>query len=304
MIRKAENEREGIIEHKVRGCMRRARKDWNLHGEKPSKYYLGLESHNYKRKNRFTIRNQEGKLMTGIKNILQEQHKFYRALYSEPNQVQNLGTKFEKFTAAFTIPMVTQEHREMLDSEFTLSELSKAISETKTGKIPGSDGLGIELYVKFYKEIKELLLETCQIASVNGLHNTAKQGIITLIEKPGKDLTNLACWRPLSLLNSDGKLYAKILANRLEIVNSYLIHTDQSGFQKGRSTHDNLMDLLSVMDYAEYNNLPLLLISFDFEKAFDKVAWNYIDLVLKKFGFGDRFRTMVQNAHHGTTSCR
>ena len=50
-----ERERDSIIEYKVRGSMLRGRKDWTIYGEKPTRYYLGLEGSNYKRKNRFLI---------------------------------------------------------------------------------------------------------------------------------------------------------------------------------------------------------------------------------------------------------
>ena len=34
--------------------------------------------------------------------------------------------------------------------------------------------------------------------------------------KKGKDLTDIKSWRPLSLLNSDYKILAKVIANRLK----------------------------------------------------------------------------------------
>ena len=173
----------------------------------------------------------------------------------------------------------------------------------KTGKIPGSDGIPIEFYQKYYELLKTLMLQMCKSAAKHGLHTTARQGVITLIEKSGKNLELLSNWRPLSLLNCDGKVYTKILANRLEIVTDYLIHTDQSGFQKGRSITDNLMDLLSIIDFAQYNKERMVVVGFDFAKAFDKIDWSYIDKTLELFGFGETFREMVTSAHRNTTCC-
>lgn len=39
--------------------------------------------------------------------------------------------------------------------------------------------------------------------------------------------------------------------------------------------------------YLENKNLPGLLVSIDFEKAFDSIDWNYMRKVLKYFGFGE-----------------
>ena len=69
---------------------------------------------------------------------------------------------------------------------------------------------------KFFEDIGGLLLQICNEAAENGLHTSARQGIISLIEKSNKDLTYLMHWRPLSLLNTDGKIYSKMLSMRLE----------------------------------------------------------------------------------------
>ena len=58
-----------------------------------------------------------------------------------------------------------------------------------------------------------------------------RQGIICLIPKKGKDPLFLKKnWRPLSLLNTDYKILAKTLANRLKTTISSIIHPDQTRF--------------------------------------------------------------------------
>ena len=54
--------------------------------------------------------------------------------------------------------------------------------------------------------------------------------IILVIPKPGKDHLQMNNFHPLSLLNNDYKLFAKILALRLEKVAPSLSHLDQVGF--------------------------------------------------------------------------
>ena len=95
----------------------------------------------------------------------------------------------------------------------------------------------------------------------------------------------------------------KILAKRLEKVTGYLLHEDQSGFQKKRSIHDNLMDLISLIDYTKKEQIPAIIVSFYFYKPFDTVNWDFLDATLVYFGFGKNFRHMVKMAHENTTSC-
>ena len=300
-IEKIERDRDEIISQKVRSSMFRARRDWLQFGEKPSKYYLNLEASNYKRKNRYSLTDGNGHLICGIKNVLEEQYKFYKNLYAE--DIQCHENEFKEFTVDLKIPQVRANDKIWLEQDFTYEELKSAVFSTKKDKVPGSDGLSIEFYQTFFVELGHLMLRICRCASNDGLHTTARQGIVTLIEKSGKNLQKLTDWRPLSLLNCDGKAYMKMIAVRFEKVAAYLIHPDQSGFLKGRSLNDNLLDLMSMMEYTESRKIPSLLISFDFEKAFDKVNWNYLDRTLELFGFGTRIREMVKNTHINTSSC-
>ena len=50
--------------------MLRARQNWAHYGEKNSKYFFGLEKKNYKKKNRYQIRDAKDSLVSGAKEIL------------------------------------------------------------------------------------------------------------------------------------------------------------------------------------------------------------------------------------------
>ncbi len=74
----------------------------------------------------------------------------------------------------------------------------------------------------------------------NALASTMKQGLITLIPKPGKDARQIDNLRHITLLNCDYKTLAHIFANRLKEGLDQIISESQSGFMKGRSIHNNL----------------------------------------------------------------
>ncbi|XP_069091218.1 tRNA-specific adenosine deaminase 2 isoform X1 [Pleurodeles waltl] len=77
-----------------------------------------------------------------------------------------------------------------------------------------------------------------------------REVLITPIPKEGKDPQLCASYRPIVLLNLDAKLYTKILSRRLEGVLPDLVHPDQSGFIKGRQTHDNLRRVSHLLEKA------------------------------------------------------
>ena len=66
------------------------------------------------------------------------------------------------------------------------------------------------------------------------------RGVITLKPKEDSDLSALANWRPIMLLNLDYKIASKVIAKRMEKVLALLINPDQTGFIKGRFIGQNI----------------------------------------------------------------
>lgn len=115
-----------------------------------------------------------------------------------------------------------------------------------------------------WSEIGEDLLEVLNDSLVGGLLPlSCRRAVLTLLPKKG-DLTDIKCWRPVSLLCSDYKLLSKILANRLAKVVDQVIHPDQSIF-------DNISLIRDLLHVSKVLNLDCGLISIDQEKAFDRV---------------------------------
>ena len=126
------------------------------------------------------------------------------------------------------------------------------------------------------------------------LHMTAREGIISLLEKLGKDPMRLKQWRPLTLLNSDNKIYSKALAKRLQKTQQSLISLEQTGFVKNRQLSTNVIKIMEILNHCEEENIDSVLIGFDFLKAFDTVEWDSIWHAMTKFGFGPKYIEMVK----------
>lgn len=76
-------------------------------------------------------------------------------------------------------------------------------------------------------------------------------------------------YRPISLLNTDIKLYAKLLTSRLTTFLPNLIHNNQVGFVPQRQTSNGNPRFLNLIQWAELHWTPSLLISLDAEKTFN-----------------------------------
>jgi len=71
--------------------------------------------------------------------------------------------------------------------------------------------------------------------ALNGqLSISQRRGVITLIPKEECSLLDLSNWRPITLLNVDYMILAKVIAERIESSLPKLINSDQTGFIKGR----------------------------------------------------------------------
>jgi len=72
------------------------------------------------------------------------------------------------------------------------------------------------------------------------LSENCNPALITLLLKKDKDPSICSSYRPISLLNTDMKLLAKILAKHLEPLMTKLVHPGQTGFVKSRISSDNV----------------------------------------------------------------
>ena len=89
----------------------------------------------------------------------------------------------------------------------------------KMTKTPGDGGFTKEFYETFFDLLSNALLESFNAGFENGqLSVSQKRGIISLIPKDENNLTTLSNWRPITLLNVDYKILAKVIAKRIESV--------------------------------------------------------------------------------------
>ena len=98
-----------------------------------------------------------------------------------------------------------------------------------------------------------------------------RRGIITLVPKEDSDLSSLANWRPITLLNVDYKIVSKVITKRLEKVLTLLINPDQTGFIKGRYIGPIIRLINDILKQTKLCNIPGILLQLDFRKALDTI---------------------------------
>ena len=65
----------------------------------------------------------------------------------------------------------------------------------------------------------------------------------------------------------------------------HLIHATQTGFVKERSILDNIFTFWEAVSLARLQAAPIAVLLLDFEKAYDRVDWSFLEETMQRMGF-------------------
>ena len=82
-----------------------------------------------------------------------------------------------------------------------------------------------------------------------------------------------------------------------------MINENQKCFIAGRFLGENVRLIYDVLFETKKQIIPGLLLSIDFEKAFDTVSWSFISDVLDYFNFGNSIKAWVGVFQKGSETC-
>lgn len=171
-----------------------------------------------------------------------------------------------------------------LNKEVAMEEIMNVIKEMKLNKSPGLDGFMAIYYKKFKEELTPILKDLMSvIIKEKKTPKSWSEAYITLNLKEQQDPTMMKSYMPISLLNEDYKVYAKIWANRLKTFLVNFILEDQSGFLPGRYIQDNVWCIINTFEFYDKNpDYEACWFFIDAEKVFDNINWEFMYEVIKK----------------------
>ena len=182
----------------------------------------------------------------------------------------------------------------------TTDEMARAIAGLKDGKAPGGDGIPAEVWKhggdNLFSRLHQLITNAWEVGSVP---QAWKDASIVTIYKKG-DRTDCGNYRGISLLSIAGKIFARILLNRLSThITPEVVPETQCGFRGNRSTVDMIFCLRQLQEKYIEQDRPLYMVFVDFSKAFDTVGRTGLWQLLKKYGCPEKFTTMIEAIHTG-----
>ena len=240
------------------------------------------------------IYNSEGTEVVTQPDIEAAHCDFYRKLYScDPVDLKIQQDLFSKVQIS-----LSDQDSGFYENVLSADEISHAVRGLSKGKTPGSEGLPVEFYVKFWDQLCPILLQIYQFSFDQGFLSTSMQGSVTRLIFKKDDPKNLKNWRPISLLNVDYKILSKALTNRLSKVLTSIVGEDQTCSVPNRTIFDNLTLFRDTLNYIDLTNETGILVSLDQEKAFDRVDRSFLSNVLRRFGFGSVFERWISVLYH------
>jgi hypothetical protein len=166
-----------------------------------------------------------------------------------------------------------------------MKELEVAVQDMKAGSAPGPNGFNITFFKKPWHLIKEEIW--CMVEDFNKNCLDLKRlnyGVITLVPKM-KEANTIKQYRPICLLNVDFKIFRKMLVDRITPIADRIISESQITFIKGRHILEGVVILHEVVHELTRSGKQGVIFKIDFEKAYDKVSWDFVLEVLERKGF-------------------
>jgi len=236
------------------------------------------------------LKDREGNILLEKSDQLKRWVDHFSSLYSDPVPFDN-----SVLDAIEQLPEMAY-----LDEDTTMQELESALKVLKSGKAPGSDGIPPELLKLNVPVLKDLLLDLLLSCWHKGHvpQDLKDAKLVTLFKNKGsrQDCDN---YRAIALLSLVGKLFARVILKRLQVLAERIYPESQCGFRKDRSTIDMIFTFRLLQEKCIEQNRPLLAVFVDLCKAFDAVSREGLYLVLSKVGCPPKLLAFIKAFHDG-----
>ncbi len=182
-------------------------------------------------------------------------------------------------------------------SKLTMEELQSAITSMNSKSKPGEDSISYEM-IKCGGEIfHTFLLKLYNYCWATGIYPESwKSGIVIPLPKQA-DAININEFRPITLLSCVGKVFEKIVSERLKyfLERSGILTKAQFGFRPRKSTTDQLTRIVQNIHNGWEQGMDTLFVSFDVKKAFDTMWHDGLLYKLHQMGIRGRMLRIIKS---------
>ena len=176
-----------------------------------------------------------------------------------------------------------------MELPFTEEEVVSALRELNREKAPGRDGYTTSFWQFSWDIVKDEVMAVFRDFFAIGkfVKSPNSTFLVMVPNKEGAD--DFKDFRPISLVGSLYKLIAKVLANRLKKVMRSVVNKAQNIFVEGKQILDASLIANKVIDSMVRRKEKGIFCKLDVEKAYDKLNWKFLLVVLREKGFGNKW---------------
>ncbi|OMO96399.1 reverse transcriptase [Corchorus capsularis] len=270
----------------------RSKVSWLREGDRNSRFFHSIVN---SRKNQTTIssiQDANGEWQTDLASMEHVVCSYFKDIFTSSKPLhsdveQVLGVVERRVTADMNAQLVR---------EFTMEEIRVATFDMGADKSPGPDGMPPLFYQKYWHVVGAKVSEMALAFLNSGVSlpdvNQTDVVLLPKIDHP----SSVRDYRPISLCNVIFKIVSKTLANRLREVLPFIIDPNQSAFVPGRMIFDSSIIAFESIHYMKNKRSggeKHMALKLDLSKAYDRVEWVFLERIMARLGFSNRWVSLV-----------
>ncbi|KAJ1272904.1 hypothetical protein BS78_06G238600 [Paspalum vaginatum] len=268
----------------------RARERDILEGDRNTTYFQAVANRRSRKKRVESLVGPEG-IVSDQKGMIDIAVNFYKDLFAAESRGHcRLSEDFWSVNE-----IVSDIENASLIAPFSEEEIKTTLFSCYSEGPLGPDGLPFLFFQKFWEIIKEDLVALFEDFFRKKMDiYRLNFALITLVPKVA-DATHMKQFRPISLINCSFKLVSKLLTLRTSNVLQRLIAPNQSAFLKCRYILESVVVAHEIVHNVHRKGEQGLVLKLDYEKAYDRVSWDFLFEVLSSRGFSDTWISWIKS---------
>ncbi|XP_028121690.1 uncharacterized protein LOC114318912 [Camellia sinensis] len=264
----------------------RSRIRWLSYGHRNSQFFHASMIQRRQRNQLLRLQNEAGVWLHTEHEINQHLLGYFSNLF------HSVGQRNVEEVLSMVTPVILKSMNHLLVRPLSDQEVKDAVFQLGAVKSPGPDGFSGCFYHKYWAVVGPHVC-TVVLSFFLGGHllkelNHTNLVLIPKVSHPVK----LSQFRPISLCNFTLKIITKILANRLKQILKSIISPNQSAFVPGRMIQDNSIEAHEAFHFLKHKRMGragFMAIKLDFNKAYDRVEWDFLLELMRRMGFAPKW---------------